>query len=555
MPKPLKYSLFIGLVGAVFFIPFLGGVHLFDWDEINFAEISREMVLLKEYLRVYVDFKPFWEKPPLFFWLQSSAMQIFGANEFAARFPNAICGILTLIVLFNIGRKLYDTRFGLLWALVYFGSVLPFLYFKSGIIDPWFNLFIFSGLYVFILGYWKKEKAENIALKYSHWFYFFAAGLLIGLGILTKGPVAYLVAGLTMGVYWIFKKFRLYVSPLHFLVFTLAASLATLTWYGLETLKNGPWFITEFNKYQYRLFSTPDAGHKGFPGYHFVVLFFGVFPASVFAIRSFFKMPAENAFYKNDFRLWMAIMFWVVLILFSIVKSKIIHYSSLCYFPMTFLAALVIYKMIQKEIKFGAWMRSGILFIGGVYALATLALPLIGKNIEWLTPLLKKDPFALANLEAGPGWNFWDSMPGFFMILLLAASFFFFKKGFFEKGIYRLFGGTAIFVMLTLIFDINNIEAYSQRAAIEFFKERQGEKAYVVTHGYKSYAHLFYTQKPPVDNENYYDKSWLYEGNIDRPVYVVTKINKAKDFENHPNFKEVGRKNGFVFFKREPKSE
>ena len=77
----------------------------------------------------------------------------------------------------------------------------------------------------------------------------------------------------------------------------------------------------------------------------------------------------------------------------------------------------------------------------------------------------------------------------------------------------------------------------------------------MVTHGYKSYAHLFYTQKPPVDNENYYDKSWLYEGNIDRPVYVVTKINKAKDFENHPNFKEVGRKNGFVFFKREPKSE
>ncbi|HMR43907.1 MAG TPA: glycosyltransferase family 39 protein, partial [Saprospiraceae bacterium] len=227
MPKPLKYSLLIGLIGAIFYIPFLGGVHLFDWDEINFAEISREMVLLKEYLRVYVDFKPFWEKPPLFFWLQSSAMQIFGTNEFAARFPNAICGILTLIVLFNIGRKLYDTRFGLLWALVYFGSVLPFLYFKSGIIDPWFNLFIFSGLYVFILGYWKKEKAENISLKYSHWFYFLVAGLLIGLGILTKGPVAYLVAGLTMGVYWIFKKFRIYVSPLHFLIFTLAASLAT----------------------------------------------------------------------------------------------------------------------------------------------------------------------------------------------------------------------------------------------------------------------------------------------------------------------------------------
>ena len=66
----LKYSLIIGLIGVVFFISFLGGVHLFDWDEINFAEISREMLLTQEFTRVYVDFQPFWEKPPLFFWLQ-----------------------------------------------------------------------------------------------------------------------------------------------------------------------------------------------------------------------------------------------------------------------------------------------------------------------------------------------------------------------------------------------------------------------------------------------------------------------------------------------------
>ena len=56
----------LGLLGLVFFVPFLGGVHLFDWDEINFAEISREMIILNDYLRVHVDFQPFWEKPPPF---------------------------------------------------------------------------------------------------------------------------------------------------------------------------------------------------------------------------------------------------------------------------------------------------------------------------------------------------------------------------------------------------------------------------------------------------------------------------------------------------------
>ena len=43
--EALKYSLLLALLGAIFFIPFLGGVHLFDWDEINFAEISREMMI------------------------------------------------------------------------------------------------------------------------------------------------------------------------------------------------------------------------------------------------------------------------------------------------------------------------------------------------------------------------------------------------------------------------------------------------------------------------------------------------------------------------------
>ncbi len=94
------------LIAALFFIPFLGGVHLFDWDEINFAESAREMIESGDYLTVQINFIPFWEKPPLFIWMQVLSMKVFGINEFAARFPNAICGIVSLLVLFNIGRKL-----------------------------------------------------------------------------------------------------------------------------------------------------------------------------------------------------------------------------------------------------------------------------------------------------------------------------------------------------------------------------------------------------------------------------------------------------------------
>jgi 4-amino-4-deoxy-L-arabinose transferase-like glycosyltransferase len=104
----LNYFLITAL-GAVFFIPFIGSSHLFDWDEINFAESAREMMITGNYATVQINFEPFWEKPPLFFWMQVLAMKAFGvfdaassfSPEFGARFPNAIIGIITLFVFYG----------------------------------------------------------------------------------------------------------------------------------------------------------------------------------------------------------------------------------------------------------------------------------------------------------------------------------------------------------------------------------------------------------------------------------------------------------------------
>ena len=104
----LFFPFLLVLGGIIFFIPFLGTVHLFDWDEINFAESAREMIASGDYLNVQINFTPFWEKPPLFIWMQVLSMKIFGVTEFAARFPNAIGGIITLLVLYFIGKKLYN---------------------------------------------------------------------------------------------------------------------------------------------------------------------------------------------------------------------------------------------------------------------------------------------------------------------------------------------------------------------------------------------------------------------------------------------------------------
>lgn len=541
----------IGL-GAAFYLPFLGGVHLFDWDEINFAEISREMLLTGEFFRPQINYMPFWEKPPLFFWLQALAMSVFGIGEYAARLPNALTGIATLVILYLMGRRLHSHRFGFIWAGVYFGSVLPFLYFKSGIIDPLFNLFIFSGIYVFILGVWKRRGLRVVRNSAPEWSYMAASGALIGLAMLTKGQAGFLIAALTIGVYWISRRFAKFVTLPQLVLFSVVAVLVTGFWYGAETLRNGPWFVTEFVTYQIRLFSTPDAGHGGFPGYHVVVLLFGVFPASIFAIRAFGALPPPMQLHQRDMLRWMKVLFFVVLVLFSVVQSKIVHYSSLCYFPMTYLAAVVISHLISGQIRLSNWMRIMLLLIGGLFVIATLALPVVGRQAAVLAPLFD-DPFARGNLEAAVTWPWATFLPGLFLIGIMVAFFGLYARKNVHAAFSVLFGGTAIFVMLSLIAFIGRIEAFSQRAAIEFFEDTVAETdAYKTVYGYKSYAHLFYGNRRPTSNpELTYLNDSLIFGTPDKDVYIVTKIHKADALRAVEGLREIGGKNGFVFFVRE----
>lgn len=538
----------IALLGALFFIPFLGRVHLFDWDEINFAECSREMIKLDDYTRVYVDFKPFWEKPPMFFWMQSTAMKLFGVNEFAARFPNALCGIATLIVVFCIGRRIYDTRFGILWALAYGGSLFPNMYFKSGIIDPWFNLFTFLSLYYFILYHWKRNGFDKEGLTRPLYFYVCWSGIFMGLAVLTKGQVALMVFLLVLGVYFIYNKFKIYFNWGHALLFLVVSVVVLSTWYAYETIKRGPWFINEFLKYQYRLFTTHDADQAGFFGYHYVVLLIGCFPASILAIPAFFKSQYTSRWDK-DFKKWMIFLFWVVTILFTIVQSRIIHYSSLAWFPVTFLAAYSIYKWQRKEAVYKKYVGVLTAILGGLISVLILGVAVIGLKVKYLAPYVD-DTFARANMEADVHWGGWEGIVGVILVVALIIGIRRLRQGEFDKAAWTLFGGMAIVVFLASAIIVPKVERYSQGANIDFFIARQGEDCYVHCLGFKSYGELFYTMKEKPANPNSYNEEWLVSGDIDKPVYFVTKVDREQNYKL-PQLKELYRKNGFVFLKRE----
>ena len=538
-------QILIIVIGSFLFIPFIGQSHLFDWDEINFAEAAREMLVTNDWLTVQINYLPFWEKPPLFIWMQALSMKVFGINEFAARFPNAICGIVTLLVLFRLGRSILNSKLGLLWTLLYACSILPFIYFKSGIIDPWFNLFIFLGIY--------NISAFTRSTDKLHRYRFVGlSALFIGLGILSKGPVALLVFGLVTVIYFIVKKFKVKFNLWHVILFLIISLFVGGFWFILQTLNGNSEIVKDFFVYQVRLFQTEDAGHGGFLFYHFVVLCIGVFPASIYAFLYLKRFQKDERLVFFEFKTWMVILLWTVLILFTIVKTKIIHYSSLAYFPLTFIAAFYIYKLLEQKESLPKWIKTMLLSLGFVWSLIVVALQFVAMNKEKITEMnLIKDDFAVGNLQAQVHWTGFEFLIGalFFVALLFI---FLSKRLTTQNQIIASLIATLLFIYSTVVVIVPKVEGYTQNAAIEFYKSRQNEDCYVKTVGFKSYADLYYTAKKPTKNLNSNLENWLIFGAIDKPVYFVMKNTRSEEFtKNFPHIKRIGEKNGFVFYKRE----
>lgn len=536
--SPVRFWIGVALLCALWFLPFQSAVPLFDWDEVNFAELAREMVVTGNYLQPQFEFRPFTEKPPLFFWLQALSMQCFGTGEFGARFPNAVAGFVTLMALFLAGKRVRGVGFGLLWMGCYAASTLPHLYFRSGLIDPWFNLFIFLAL--------NELYAHQNQTNPRNWSSLLWGGTALGLAVLTKGPAAVLIVGLVVLSIEVFQGFRWLRRPLEPLVFGLACIGVSLLWYGSITLMNGPGFAIEFTQRQWALLTTPDAGHGGFPGYHFVVLLLGCFPASVGAIASLWGQPKPRIGGSKaaGYGLWMSALLWVVLILFSLVRSKIVHYSSLAYFPLAYWAAMGI-EQLQRE---GWRIPRGFKALGAgvalVYALASFALVGIGQNPEWLTERLEGDPFARANFEAVVEWPWFTFLAGLFA-LASALVWMFRAKPFWILGLHLLWIQSAVYLFPA------RIERYSQHANVAFYKRLRGEPAHVATYGFKSYVPFYYSERQPTDVPQ--SGVELLTDSLALPVYFVVKIDKQAEFEaKAPDARRLKSENGFVFYRRDP---
>lgn len=523
------FYLIIILISGLLYLPFLGSVHLFDWDEINFAECAREMIRSGNYLQLQIDFHPFFEKPPLFIWMQVLSMKSFGVNEFAARLPDALCGITTLCTLYFLGKREFNSQLAKRWVLAYAGSLLPQFYFKSGIIDPWFNLCIFLSLYQYFIFY--KNKMKHIA----GWRALFLSGLFLGLAVLTKGPIAailfFILWLISLAIFRHSKK----IFSREWFVFAVTLCAISGSWFFVIWNNTGSEFIHQFLNYQWRLLTTGEAGHGQPWWYHLPVILFGCFPASAFLF-----LKSKNISESDSQKIWkqmMWVLFFIVLILFSIVKTKIVHYTSLCYFPLSFLAAYFL-SHSENYLSQVKLMKVVALMTGLILSVALLLIPFIASHPQSISSMIKNE-YVLGCLNAGVEWKWFTFLPAIVLLSGISIAFIFFHS--LKKMFLTLFVSSILCVQLIQILIIPLVEKQTQGAAIEFYEQVKKNNETVDAYRFKSYAYLFYTDKPQANKTSEWEK------------YLVMRADLNYETEIWAQYGRIGVKNGFIFLQKKEK--
>jgi 4-amino-4-deoxy-L-arabinose transferase-like glycosyltransferase len=337
----LCYGLFFyGLAGMGFVGP----------DEPRYASIARDMLMNRSYITPRLYGTPWFEKPPLMYWLAAVGYKIFGNNEAAARFPSAAAATVCVFFIYWCGRKLWNRGTGLLAALVAATSIGSFAFARAASMDMLLSACLTMALVFFLFGF------NDSPPRRRFWFYLFYAA--IGLGILTKGPVAVLLPALSLAGFLLLRgRWREWRTWCPEGLWVTAA--VAVPWYLLCAIINGWQFVQVFliNQNLDRFTSTIH-GHIR-PVYFFLpVLLLLTFPWTFLLISAL-----RRTFGKNDHILvWWAI---VPFVFFSFSGSKLPGYLLPVVPPLSLLLGKELLQPASRVYRAGVFVEAAaMVFIG-----------------------------------------------------------------------------------------------------------------------------------------------------------------------------------------------
>lgn len=528
---------FLGLLVICYFVFFfnIGNYALMDVDETRYVSMARDMFHGKDFLTLYLNGDYFFEKPPLYFWGECLSFAIFGkVNEFTARFPVALYGTLSTLLVYFTGKKVVSRRFGVISAIILATTLEFVILAKFAILDIVVTTCIgFSVMFGFL-----SQFVSDKNKKYMWWlFYIFS-----GLAVMAKGIPGFVVPFAVMFFVTLANKtFKQVFRPQYILPGFLLFFLIVLPWHIIMFKIHDPLFFNEYIMKHHinRFFSSSQIDRKQPFYFYILTLLWGLIPwiFSVIAIAIAKVKAIKNISFKDlsdrkKFLLFNGIAFLVTMLFFSASKTKLITYILPVYFFTSFLIGALwenymFNNKFKKPVNISVYILGGICILAGIVTcFSKYFLPAQVYSdlliIKWFSISLVLLFGIFSIVCAVKNWT--KGVFACYALLIIIASAF----------------GTKLFYNMDYEFGQNDLMRFAKYA-------KQNNKKIVVLNNERKYSVLYYYNSP-VDK---YTKSRVYYisqddknemaklGGIldDRDVVVVVKekqmpqVDKTLDFD------------------------
>jgi len=316
-----QLSLRAAAVAALLFVVLfwqLGSASFWDPDEAIYAETSREMLRTGDWLAPYYNEQPFFDKPILFYWLQAAGMAVAGQNELGARLAPAFAAVALVAATAWLGATLISFEVGFVAALLLAASPPVFALAHYAILDMTFTAFLFAGVSLLAVAALRDR-------PHLQWFGY----ALIGLSVLTKGPLSLAICGVTFVLALLASAdLRRRLLALHFVAGLLIVGAIAAPWFLYMWLRFRDAFVAGYVMNEnISLFAANRFNTKFDPLFYFRVLAAGLLPWTGLAIGRLWddvRAFRERTLDDTEILLWC----WTIAILgfFTASRFKLDHY-------------------------------------------------------------------------------------------------------------------------------------------------------------------------------------------------------------------------------------
>ncbi len=355
--------LLAGFCAFLFFYG-LGAFGLIGADEPRYAQVAREMLERRDWITPTLGGHAWLEKPPLYYWQAMIAYSIFGVSDLAARIPSAVDATLLVIAVYLFFRRF--RRGGEIDAALITASCAGIVgYARAASMD----MALAAAFGIGMLAWWAWRETEKRI--YLAAFYFFMA-----LGMLAKGPVAPVLAGVVILV------FATAVRRWHVVVKTLwppgvlLFGVIALPWYLAVQMRN-PQFFREFIlEHNVARFSTNLYHHPEPFWYYLPVVALALVPWVVFVGAAIWESlrvwwgerKSAGTDVQLNFRVFLCCWLMVPLVFFSVSQSKLPGYIL----PVVPAGAILLAEYLLKHLEQKQPVSKALVFMHAVVASAMI---------------------------------------------------------------------------------------------------------------------------------------------------------------------------------------